>query len=158
MLTGVGFTGEPAYIPMLIKQMEKPDLARVSGGAFTLITGVDLYLESLAGEPPEGFDAGPNDDPTDDNVEMDIDEDLPWPNATLVRNWWENNKGSFVMGTRYLAGQAVSPAHCKLILGDGMQSQRYAAALELALSQPDAPWFNTLAPGSRQLRHLQNRS
>lgn len=157
MLTGIGFTGDPVYVPMLIKQMEQPELARLSGGSFSLITGVDLSLENLVAGPPDGFDAGPDDDPDNENVEMDIDEDLPWPDAAMVMAWWEQNKSMFVAGTRYLAGQPISPAHCSHILKNGMQNQRSAAALELALSRPDVQWFNTTAPGARQIMYFNSQ-
>lgn len=154
MLTGIGFTGDPAYVPGLIKQMEQPELARVSGGAFSLIAGVDLAAENLTTERPEGFEPGPNDDPEDENVEMDIDEELPWPDPNLVGQWWQRHHHHFIAGTRYLAGQAVSSANCHHVLRHGTQTQRYAAALELALSQAETPWFNTLAPGFRQKNTL----
>jgi len=154
MMAGIGFTGDPAYIPMLIKQMENPELARAAGESISLITGLNLVAENLAGEQPEGFEAGPNDDPQDENTEMDLDEDLPWPDANLVSGWWEQHKGNFNVGSRYIDGKPVSPAQCNHVLKHGMQSHRSAAALELALSRADAPWFNTLAPGSWQLKSL----
>jgi len=148
MLTGVGFTGDPVYVPMLIKQMENPVLARLSGGSFSLITGADLDAENLAVEQPGDFASGPNDDPADDNTDMDMDDELPWPNAPLVGQWWQQHMGNFAVGTRYLAGKPVSPDHCMTVLSTGKQLHRTAAAMELALSRPDAQWFNTLAPGS----------
>lgn len=154
VLIGTGITGDPDYVPSLIKQMEKPQLARAAGEAFSMITGVDLAYEDLENEWPEGFEAGPNDDPEDEDVEMDADEDLPWPDAAPIQQWWEQHKGEFGTGTRYLAGSPVSPEHCTHVLKNGMQRQRNAAALELALSQPDAPYFNTKAPGIWQVKRM----
>jgi len=57
--------------------MTIPELARVAGEAFTMITGVDIAYEDLEGAWPEGFVAGPTEDPEDENVAMDPDEDLP---------------------------------------------------------------------------------
>lgn len=154
MLIGTGITGEPAYIPMLIKQMNNPDYARVAGEAFSMITGVDLRQQSLDGEQPEGFEAGPNDDIKNDNVAMDQDEDLNWPNFQRVTNWWSQNKGVFQTGTRYLAGHPISLEACTQVLKTGNQRHRHAAALEIALSNPEAAYFNIKTPGYRQKKKL----
>jgi uncharacterized protein (TIGR02270 family) len=54
VVIGTGITGDPMYIPWLIKQMKTPALARIAGEAFTLITGVNIAYEDLEGERPEG--------------------------------------------------------------------------------------------------------
>lgn len=154
MLSGIGITGEPAYIPMLIKQMKNPELARAAGDAFSMITGADLEQEKLDREWPEGIEAGANDDPQDENIDMDMDEDLSWPNADLVAQWWAQNRSAFPTGNRFLAGSPISPEQCTQVLKNGSQRDRQAAALELALSQPDADYFNTFAPGHRQKERL----
>jgi len=56
---GAGVIGDPTSVPWLIEQMRTPELARVAGEAFTMITGVDIAYEDLEGEWPEGFEAGP---------------------------------------------------------------------------------------------------
>lgn len=154
VLTGSGVVGDPAFMPMLLKQMTRPEMARAAGDAFSMITGVDLAGEHLEGEWPEGYEVGPNDDPEDENVDMDPDEDLAWPNAELVAQWWEKNKGVFTAGTRFLGGSPVSVDSCTQILKTGSQRLRQAAALELALSQPDAALFNIKAVGSLQMSRL----
>jgi len=78
-LYAAGALGDPTSIPWLIENMAVPALARVAGESFTMITGVDLAYDDLDTDKPEGFDAGPTEDPEDENVEMDQDEDLPWP-------------------------------------------------------------------------------
>jgi uncharacterized protein (TIGR02270 family) len=154
VLMGCGITGDPVYIPTLIKQMAVPELARVAGEAFSLITGVDLAYQDLEGEWPEGFEAGPTENPEDEDVDLDPDEDLPWPEQALVQQWWSDNKGRFQSGQRYLLGEPVSIVQCNTVLQTGFQRQRIAAALELALLQPDQPLFETRAPGFRQQRLL----
>ena len=155
VLMGCGITGDPLYITTLIKQMAVPELARVAGEAFSLITGVDLAYQDLEGEWPEGFEAGPTENPEDEDVALDPDEDLPWPDPALVQQWWNGNKGRFRSGQRYLLGEPVSVAQCNTVLRTGFQRQRIAAALELALLQPQQPLFETRAPGFRQQRQLQ---
>jgi uncharacterized protein (TIGR02270 family) len=154
VLIGAGIVGDPAFMPMVIKQMKRPDMARAAGHAFSMISGVDLAGEGLEGEWPEGFEVGPNDDPEDEDVDMDPDEDLSWPDADLVAQWWARNSGAFSNGTRFLAGSPVSPDECSQIVKTGVQQLRQAAALELALSQPETAFFNIKAMGNAQLSRL----
>ncbi|WP_306535417.1 TIGR02270 family protein [Geobacter sp.] len=147
---GAGAAGDPVLIPWLIERMKTPALARVAGEAFTMITGVDIELEELSGTRPEGFNAGPNDDPKDHNVAMDADDDLPWPDTELIFEWWDKNSGRFPSGTRHLLGKPVSAESLRVILQVGLQRQRAAAALELALLNPGKPLFEVRAPASRQ--------
>lgn len=149
-LIGTGIAGDPVYVPMLLQQMERPELARIAADSFSVITGVNLVDEGLEGSWPEGFEIGPTDDPEDEEVEMDPDENLPWPETSLVKQWWKKNHSSIHAGTRYLAGSPVSPEQCIQILETGSQRHRQAAALELSLGQIDTPYFNTRSPGYSQ--------
>ena len=154
---GAGIIGDPLYIPWLINLMGVPEVARVAGESFSMITGVDLAYDDLDGEWPEGFEAGPTENPEDEDVAMDSDEDLPWPEPSLIQAWWEKNKNPFRVGTRYLVGKPVTVEHCLHILKTAYQRQRRAAALELALLQKDEPLFNTSAVGIRQQKLLQQQ-
>ncbi len=147
---GVGVIGDPILIPWLFEQMAIPEVARVAGESFSMITGLDWAYEDLDGEWPEGFEAGPTEDPEDANVEMDPDEDLPWPNVELIQQWWDNHKHDFQNGTRCLFGSPMSIESLNRVLRTGFQRQRIATALELALHQPGTPLFETRAPGFRQ--------
>jgi len=151
MLIAVGHTGDPAYIPMLLKQMESPEYARAAGDSFAVITGVDFVFSGLDAIRPYGEQAGPSDDSEDTGVAMNEDEDLPWPDAERVAKWWQQNEGAFTPGVRYLAGSPVSPEVCIEVLRNGNQRLRRAAALELALGNPETPFSNVKAPGFRQL-------
>lgn len=134
--------------------MSIPEYARAAGEAFCMITGVDLAYEDLDAEWPEGFQAGPTEDPQDEDVELDIDEDLLWPQAELIDQWWQRNGGRYQQGMRYLCGQLITDVNCRRVLGDGYQRQRISAALELALLKPDEPLFEWRAPGFRQQEWL----
>ena len=136
--------------PWLIEQMGNPELARPAGEAFASITGVDVAYEDLEGEWPEGFEAGPTEAPEDENVEMDPDEDLPWPASPLIQGWWSKNQGRFSSGQRHLLGRPITPETLGEVLRTGMQRQRAAAALELALCQPGQPLFEVRARGDMQ--------
>lgn len=156
LIIAVGAHGDPTYIPWLITQMQIPEAARVAGEAFSMITGVDLAYDDLDGEWPDGFEAGPTENPEDEDVAMDADEDLPWPAPELIERWWSTNANRFAAGRRYLCGKPISATHCRDVLVTGYQRQRIAAALELALMQPAAPLFETRAPGFRQQRMLKS--
>jgi uncharacterized protein (TIGR02270 family) len=151
---GMGAAGNPAAIPWLISIMEVPALARIAGEAFSMITGVDLAYADLEGEWSEGFEAGPTENPEDEDVAMDPDEDLPWPDPQLVADWWSKNQAVFQHGTRYLAGKPIAPDNLRQILRTGFQRQRAAAAIELALLHPGQPLFEVRAPGCRQQKLL----
>lgn len=153
---GVGVIGDPYFIPWLIQQMENPLLSRLAGESFSMMTGVDLAYEDLDGNKPEGFQTGPTDDPMDENVAMDEDENLPWPNAMLLQSWWDKNQQRFQSGQRYLAGQLITATHCRNILSAGYQRQRIAASIEISLQKPGTPLFNTSAPGRRQQQLLES--
>ena len=150
LIIGSGIVGNPVSVHWLIRQMTDPEHARVAAEAVAMITGVDIVEADLEGEWPEGFEAGPNDDPEDDDVEMDPDEDLPWPEPAAVDAWWDANKARFKSGQRYLLGVPVAPGPLQQVLRTGTQRQRYSAAMEIALSAPEAPLFETRAPGRRQ--------
>jgi len=119
-----------------------------------MITGVDPAFEDLDGEQPEDFEAGPTENPEDENVEMDPDEDLPWPNIELVQDWWGKNKVRFRDGTRHLVGQPIVEPNLQQVLHNGCQRQRAAAALGLAINKPGKPLFEICTPRFRQERIL----
>jgi uncharacterized protein (TIGR02270 family) len=149
-LQAAGALGDPVAIPRLIEQMAVPALARLAGEAVSLITGVDLSDQKLDAPQPEGFEAGPNDDPEDGDVEMDPDDGLDWPDPEKARKWWEANRGRFREGTRQLCGSPITPEHLRAVLRDGYQRQRAAAALELALLRSRDALYEVRAPGWRQ--------
>ncbi|MFO7561941.1 MAG: TIGR02270 family protein [Enhygromyxa sp.] len=146
--------GDPAAVDDLIAWSSVPELARRAGQALTLITGVDLDYEDLDGEAPEGFETGPTDDPADERVELDPEENMPWPDPSLVAAWWESNRARFTPGTRYLGGRRLSLPSCWTTLRLDRQPLRRAAALELGLAAPSTPVFEVRAPAPRQLRQL----
>jgi uncharacterized protein (TIGR02270 family) len=141
-VTACGILGDPAFIPWLIARMEIPDLARAAGESFSMITGIDLAYDDLETDAPQNFQAGPTDNPADDNVALDPDEDLPWPDPALLRQWWERESSRFPTGTRHLLGRPLSTEACQHALTAGFQRQRRAAAFELVLARLDAPLFN----------------
>ena len=102
------------------------------------------------GEKPDGFEADPTENHEDEIVELDQDEDLPWPDVGLIEQWWGNNQGRFAAGTRYLCGEPMRVESLNQVLRTGRQRQRLAAVIELAIRQPCTPLFEVRAPGFRQ--------
>ena len=145
-----GVIGDPANIPWLIQQMANPMLARVAGESLEVMTGADISTDKLEGKKPQGFESGPNEDPKDENVAMDADENLLWPDPQLIEKWWFTHRVEFTNGTRYLLGKPMAIESLTVALRTGKQRQRRAAALELAIRQPGTALFNTSAPGFRQ--------
>jgi uncharacterized protein (TIGR02270 family) len=154
LMKGSGIVGDPEYVPWLIENMSIDGSARLAGEAFSLITGADLALLDLDRRPPENFEAGPNDDPDDPNVDIDPDEGLPWPDVAKIEQWWAANSGRFRKGARYFMGAPVTREHCVEVLKNGYQPQRVLAAHYLCLLEPGTPLFNTRAPAWRQQRLL----
>lgn len=155
-IVAAGTIGDPVAIPWIIEHMNIPEHARVAGEAFTTIIGVDLAYHDLEADQPEGFESGPTEEPEDEDVAPDPDEDLPWPDHDLIAEWWGTRRNDFMAGTRYLTGKPMTPESLSGILREGLQRQRAAAALELALHRPGTPLFEIRAPGFRQQRLLVN--
>lgn len=154
LIQGIAVAGDPHYVPWLIAQMQGLKLTRIAGEAFAFITGLDLSYLDLDRKPPQAIDFGPNDVPEDDNVAMDEDDSLPWPDPDKIAAWWTAHGARFAPGTRYFMGQVPTPATCLDVLKTGFQRQRAAAADYLTLLTPGTPLFNIAAPTWRQQRLL----
>lgn len=147
---GAGAIGDPGLVPLLIELMDNDEVCRVAGQAVTCITGIDLAYIDLDRDAPMDYEGGPNDRPEDENVAMDSDDDLPWPDTNRVAQWWESERRRFRSENQYLWGQPKTEGTLPDVLRTGTQSVRGAAALELGL-RTLGPLFEVRAPGSRQL-------
>ena len=129
-IAGVGALGDPAHVPWLIERMSAPRLARLAGGALSLITGVELVREELEG--PELEEAGPSDDPEDEDVGPDPDDGLPWPDAAAVGRWWRGGGGTLrreeaPLGEGGQSGRAERGAAAREPAGEGGGGNRAGA-------------------------------
>ena len=152
VVIAAGQLGDPVAVPWLISKMAVPELARLAGESFSLITGVDLAYDDLETDAPQDFQSGPTDEPSDPNVGLDPDANLPWPDPTLIQPWWQANATRFATGTRHLLGRPIDEPACHHALTTGFQRQRRAAALEPALLRPDHVLFNWRQPARTQQR------
>ena len=154
LIRGFGLLGDAQFLPWLIDLMADDHLARLAGESFSMITGADLAALDLERKPPEGFEAGPNDDPEDKNVAMDEDDSLPWPDRDRVQRWWQARSAQMHIDGRLFLGEPLTPERCLRALREGYQRQRIAAARELCLLKPGTPLFAVCAPVWRQQRAL----
>lgn len=153
-LIASGIQGDPVYLPALMRQFENEELARVAGEAFEMITGLNIFRESLEIIPEIPDQAAAEDVGDDDDEDLGEDLGLVVPDPEKMTPWYEKNKDRFVAGQRYLCGQPVSIESCRAILATGQQRQRQAAAIELVLAEPGRKLFETRAIGERQHRLL----
>ena len=155
LIRACGWLGDTAAVPWLIDLMGDDVQARIAGEAFSLMTGADLALLDLERKPPANAPNGPNDDPADTDVALDEDESLPWPDAALVRRWWQAQGPTMpAAGARSFMGAPPSAAHGATVLRDATQRQRLVAAQWVCLLAPGTPLFPVCAPSWRQQRLL----
>ena len=93
-VVAAGAFADPEAIPFLLEQMKVPELARVAGESFSMITGVRLDNDKLEGQKPGGFEAGPTDSPEDENVEVTRTRTFLGPTRI-----WSGNGGPTTRGT-----------------------------------------------------------
>ena len=153
-IVAAGCLGNPSVVPWLIEQMDDVATARISGDALSLITGVEIVHEKLERLDPPSMAVGPTEDPADENVAMDPDLELPWPDRALIQGWWAAHSGQFAKDTRHLLGRPASRVAAQAALESGYQRQRAAAAEELCLYEPEKPLFAIGAPAARQRARL----
>jgi uncharacterized protein (TIGR02270 family) len=134
--------------------MEDDTLARIAGESFTLLTGADLAALDLERKPPGTVPGGPSDDPADDDVALDADESLPWPDRARVERWWRQHADGMPLDRRSFMGQAPAPEPAAQVLREGTQRQRFVAARHLCLLVPGTRLFPVCAPSWRQQRLL----
>ncbi len=149
-ILGVGALGDPAGLSLLCRSLHAPELARIAAQAIATITGIDAQHPRYTAPPPPDAPASPNDDPSDERVEMDPDEHLPWPNPDAL----EVAARSLGLreGHRYIGGEPVASASVSRMLRVGTQAQRRGAAIEQCLLSPGAPLVEVRAPGFSQQR------
>jgi len=143
VIKATGVLGDPHAINWLISKMQNPMLAKLAGESFALITGIDLEKHNLQIDVSDN--APPVEDIDDDNIELDQDENLPFPDVAKVEAIWRNRGQNFIIGRRYFMGRPVTSEILKEKLAGGTQRQRHAAAMELALSENDVQLPNTRA-------------
>jgi len=151
-ILGLGYIGKANSIQQLIHVMENPELSRIAGFAFTTLTGIDLEQADLVAEQPDDFSTGPSEEAEEEDVGVDPDEDLPWPDVEKLKNWWSlaANQNRFLTTERYLAGKPFSKLQLQRMLRSGNQQQRIFSANCLSAYERNKPIFNVFSPAKYQ--------
>ena len=147
VIKATGILGDPHAVNWLIGKMSEPAYARLAAEAFTLITGIGLEQYHLEAELPPALVEQPNNDTDGDDVSLDEDENLLWPNQEKVSSIWIIQGHNFIAGQRYFLGKPVTVDWLKQKRTTGTQRQRHLANLELTLLG-DTPLCNTRARAS----------
>ena len=145
VIKATGVLGDPHAVNWLIGKMADPLFARLAAESFSMITGIDFEQHQLAIETPNEAWLIPNNNPDDDDVSLDEDENLPWPDVQKVAALWRRHGQNFIIGQRYFMGRPIGSDILRNKLATGFQRQRHAAAMELALTDSDYPLINTRA-------------
>lgn len=133
-IAAIGVLGDPKAIDWLIGQMQEPKLSRLAGEIFSSITGIALEENNLALDAlPDLTEQLPGSDESEDGLEVDEDEYLPFPDVNKIGATWQKYRNRFAVGSRYLLGKNITQQHLQDVLENGKQRHRRAAALELAL-------------------------
>jgi len=157
LIRALGLLGDARFVPWLIDCMGEPALARLAGESFSWITGADLARADLETLQAPALPEHPSDDPDEDDVSLDEDESLPWPDVAKVRAWWAGQgtmQAAAQAGQRLFCGEPPSAASAGRLLREGTQRVRAIAALWLCVLQPGGTLFQIAAPTSRQRRWL----
>ena len=145
VIKATGILGDPHAVNWLISKMQDMRLAKLAGESFSFITGIDLEKHNLAIDGPENYPVIPNNETDDENVDLDEDENLPFPDVEKVAAIWRRHGQQFIVGRRYFLGRPINAELLKDKVAQSFQRQRHAAALELALLDSSEPLINTRA-------------
>ena len=128
----VGYSGRADLLPGLMELLDDADLvvARLSGEAVSLLTGLDLAEDPYNALPPADPDGLPELD--QDDLEADLvpadDEDLPLPAAEAVRAWWTRTRATSPSSGRVLTGEVWREARVLDLLERGPCHRRATLA------------------------------
>ncbi len=112
--------GDGHYLPWVVQRMTDPDVSRLAGWVWSVLTGVDLYGRGLA-LPPRALKQAPRTTDTHD-------PGLPEPDASAIARLGLTLPALVVS----LYGQAVNPAVLRYSLWRAPQAIRWMATKRLA--------------------------
>lgn len=144
VVKATGVLGDPHAVNWLVSKMKNPDLSRIAGEAFSMITGVNFEQLGMIKTIPQINQE--NDE--DDSIELTLENDLQWPDAEKVTRLWQQYGKNFIVGKRYFMGRPISMQSLNTTLLHGLQRQREYAAMELAVTESGYPLVNTSAKQS----------
>lgn len=136
-IQAIGVLGDPLAVDWLLPKIRAPETARLAGEAFATITGIDLVEQKLTRVEEPLHPAS-----DEDHLELSADQFLPVPDADAMTTAWRTQQDAWVAGQRYFLGKPIERTHLEHIYANGRQRQRRAAAMELALADPQRPLDN----------------
>lgn len=151
--------GNPAHVPLLIRFMdaETDHLAqglykRRALWAMSFMLGINPENEGLLADNPSLSADWPR------ALGLDQDTGLPEADAHKVREWWNANSKRYLGSTAPLISghEMNSLPSTRTLLENGMQAQRFAAALHACRLSTATPWLDTRAPVAMQRRLFSN--
>ena len=141
MILALAALGDPGGAEWLLSRMTEPALAPLAGYAFAILTGVDLTDDAWI----LPYDVDRDDDFV--TAAPDGYSQLKYPNIDTFKQYWSRNKNRYINGQRYFMGQPLSSSsNVEHWLREGLQGQRQAAALELALAHHQRVYPNVKQP------------
>lgn len=133
--------GDTQAIPWVINKMEDPVLARFAGHTFSTITGIDILKQGLVFELPEL--ASPEElENQEADLDIDIDENLAWPDVQKIKATWQRYSQNFPAGQRLLHGKMLSASWLMEKYDQVSVYEQQELATELALIQTQKPLQN----------------
>ncbi len=131
----LAMAGLPEFIPSLLKQMENLADSRYCAEAFCMITGVDLEEEDLSRQEPlsQEEEAILAESQKEDEWSTFYEDDLPLPDVTLLRQWWQKHQHQFIQGERYLSGRLITQENLIYIAEHANQLHKKIAERILSL-------------------------
>lgn len=144
-IKSIGVLGDPYAITWLINKMKDTLYAKLAAESFSYITGIKLEDLNLSIKTPDSYPVIPNDEMYDDIIGLDEDENLPFPDAGKVSILWNKIFKEYISGQRYFLGENINIETLNKTINISTQRQRIAAALELALLQPEVVLINIKA-------------
>lgn len=167
VLFALGFSGDPALMPVLIEYLHSEDLreAKLAAQAISTITGLDLQDDALRVQPratPDVVSAEPGAHgsvpPLDEDLVHDLalvpEDALPQPNAFAILKSWQEISTRFRQGTRYIGGQPYSRETLLQYLKHAPMRRRHAFASSYAISSGADAWIDTRALSATQRARL----
>jgi hypothetical protein len=152
-IASIEASGDPFWVPSLIRLMSDQRVGHLAGEALSFITGVDLESADLAREAGRAVD---DDADACADVWLAQESRLVRPSELAVARWWKQHAHQFTAGLRYLGGQVLGRveqppfdsehvATLRSLVRTARSRQRSMAAHWLALSAPGKSSVNTLA-------------
>jgi uncharacterized protein (TIGR02270 family) len=161
-LFALGFSGNPAQVPVLIEHLGHSDplTGKLAAQSIALITGLDLRDDAYALPEPTPAEVGtlpkPEDDPEArealpelDNDDLDADlvpapeHALPSPNPAAFATHWKQRRGQLDERKRYLRGVPLTLESVFDALERAPVRVRHVLALMLGVRTAGQCWLDT---------------